>query len=73
MRAQIIEKLEVGRVRYGQFASVPGSGPCGLFFVQGPCGCELKISGLVRPSRCLDAAALSELGRDVLRQRPVLG
>ena len=50
MRAQIIEKLEAGRVKYDQFASVPGSGPCGLFLVQGPCGCELKISGLVRPS-----------------------
>ncbi|WP_084518781.1 MULTISPECIES: DUF7694 domain-containing protein [Bradyrhizobium] len=49
MRAQIIEKLEAGRVRSGKFASVPGSGPGGLFLVQGPCGSELKISGFVRP------------------------
>lgn len=49
MRAQMIDKLEAGRVEHGQFATAPGSGPCGLFFVQGPCGCELKISGIVRP------------------------
>ncbi|WP_035687086.1 hypothetical protein [Bradyrhizobium sp. Cp5.3] len=49
MRAQIIDKLEAGRLRHGPFASAPGSGPCGLFYVQGPCGCELKIIGLRRP------------------------
>ncbi|WP_446471645.1 DUF7694 domain-containing protein [Bradyrhizobium archetypum] len=49
MRAQVLEKLEAGRLRHGQFASAPGSGPCGLFFVQGPCGCRLRIVGLVRP------------------------
>ncbi|QOZ66748.1 hypothetical protein WN72_10745 [Bradyrhizobium arachidis] len=49
MRAQLIEKLEAGRVQHGRFATVPGSGPCGVFLVQGPCGCELKISGFVRP------------------------
>ncbi|WP_434056904.1 DUF7694 domain-containing protein [Bradyrhizobium tunisiense] len=49
MRAQIIDRLEAGRVQHGQFASAPGSGPCGLFFVQGPCGCKLQIAALVRP------------------------
>lgn len=49
MRAQIVDQLEAGRVRHGQFASAPGSGPRGLFFVQGPCGCKLKIIGLLRP------------------------
>ncbi|WP_145669442.1 DUF7694 domain-containing protein [Bradyrhizobium stylosanthis] len=49
MRAQIGDQLEGGRVRYGQFASAPGSGPCGLFIVQGPCGCELKIISLLHP------------------------
>lgn len=49
MRVQIIDRLEAGRVQHGQFASAPGSGPCGLFFVQGPCGCKLQIAALVRP------------------------
>ncbi|TYL73912.1 DUF7694 domain-containing protein [Bradyrhizobium cytisi] len=49
MRKQIVERLEAGRVRDGRFATAPGSGPSGLFFVQGPCGCQLKIIGFVRP------------------------
>jgi len=49
VRAQMIGKLEAGRVQHGRFATAPGSGPSGLFLVQGPCGCELKISAFVRP------------------------
>lgn len=49
MRRHSVERLEAGRVREGQFATAPGSGPSGLFFVQGPCGCQLKIIGLIRP------------------------
>ncbi|WP_456725921.1 DUF7694 domain-containing protein [Bradyrhizobium sp. USDA 3397] len=49
MRSQIIEKLEAGRIRSGRLASAPGSGPCGHFLVQGPCGCQLNITALVRP------------------------
>ncbi|WP_442869115.1 DUF7694 domain-containing protein [Bradyrhizobium sp. CCBAU 45384] len=45
----MIDKLEAGRVQRGPFATAPGSGPCGLFFVRGPCGCELKITALVHP------------------------
>lgn len=43
MRDALPEKLESGRVRYGPFASDPSIGANGAFFVQGPCGCELKI------------------------------
>ncbi|WP_456777245.1 MULTISPECIES: DUF7694 domain-containing protein [unclassified Bradyrhizobium] len=49
VRKQIAERLEAGRVRDGRFATAPGSGPSGLFYVQGPCGCQLKIIGFVRP------------------------
>ena len=48
MRAQLPEKLENGRLRDGAFASTPEAGPYGVFFVQGPCGCELQIAGIPR-------------------------
>jgi hypothetical protein len=43
MKARLSAKLEDGRVRSGPLASEPAWGPYGAFFVQGPCGCELKI------------------------------
>ena len=43
MRAKLPEKLEVGRVLTGPMASKPSWGAYGGFFVQGPCGEELKI------------------------------
>jgi hypothetical protein len=42
MRAAFPEKLERGRIANGYFASQFGE-PFGAFFVQGPCGAELKI------------------------------
>lgn len=43
MKKSLPQKLEDGRLRHGLFASKPEWGPYGAFFVQGPCGCELKI------------------------------
>ncbi len=43
MRKVLPEKLEAGRVLTGPVASRPDWGPYGAFFVQGPCGEELKI------------------------------
>ena len=42
MRKTLPDKLEQGRVGGGYFASEAGS-LYGAFFVQGPCGAELKI------------------------------
>lgn len=43
MRSNLPEKLEDGRLRSGPMASDPSWGAYGVFFVQGPCGEELKI------------------------------
>lgn len=43
MRSNLPEKLELGRVLSGPMASDPAWGGYGAFFVQGPCGEELKI------------------------------
>jgi hypothetical protein len=43
MRKVLPDKLENGRLRAGWMASDRSFGPYGAFFVQGPCGCELKI------------------------------
>lgn len=42
MRHDLPDRLENGRVRDGYFAS-PRGATWGAFFVQGPCGAELKI------------------------------
>jgi hypothetical protein len=43
MRDILPEKLEAGRLTEGPMASRPDWGAYGAFFVQGPCGEELKI------------------------------
>jgi len=43
MRKVLPEKLESGRLLSGPMASNPKWGAYGAFFVQGPCGEELKI------------------------------
>lgn len=43
MRDKLPEKLEAGRLRDGPMASDSSWGAYGAFFVQGPCGEELKI------------------------------
>jgi hypothetical protein len=43
MRKTFPEKLERGRVRTGELATGPSDGGYGAFYVQGPCGEELKI------------------------------
>jgi hypothetical protein len=43
MRDVLPEKLEAGRLTSGPMASRPDWGAYGAFFVQGPCGEELKI------------------------------
>ena len=43
MRETFPERLELGRVRHGEFCSDLSWGGYGYFFVQGPCGEELKI------------------------------
>lgn len=43
MKQILSDKLELGRIKQGYFASGASDGPYGAFFVQGPCGCELKI------------------------------
>ena len=52
MRSILPEKLESGRIKSGPMASDPSWGPYGAFFVQGPCGEELKIvaSGAEEPT-----------------------
>jgi hypothetical protein len=43
MRRELPAKLEEGRLTSGRLASDASFGPYGVFFVHGPCGCELKI------------------------------
>lgn len=43
MKHTLPDKLENGRLRRGHFGTSSTDGPSGAFFVQGPCGCELKI------------------------------
>lgn len=43
MREKLPEKLESGRVTDGPMGSDPSYGSYGAFFVQGPCGEQLKI------------------------------
>lgn len=43
MKVVMPEKLESGRVREGYFGTSRVDGPYGAFFVQGPCGENLKI------------------------------
>lgn len=43
MRKLVHPKLTAGRIRDGAYASDDSWDLCGAFFVQGPCGAELKI------------------------------
>ena len=43
MKHRLDTRVELGRVTVGPFASIADLGPNGAFFVQGPCGAELKI------------------------------
>jgi len=43
MRSPLPEKLEVGRIRVGEFASDPSWGAYGKFIIFGPCGERLCI------------------------------
>jgi hypothetical protein len=43
MRNNLPEKLEAGRLRSGFYGSNRNYGPYGVFLIQGPCGCELRI------------------------------
>lgn len=43
MKKELPQKLEDGRVSTGYFGTTKESGPYGAFFVQGPCGEQLKI------------------------------
>jgi len=42
MRRMLSGRLEQGRIRSGPYASPPGS-MFGAFFINGPCGAELKL------------------------------
>ena len=43
MRTELPEKLENGRIRWGEMASETNWGAYGMFLVQGPCGETLTI------------------------------
>lgn len=62
MRSVLPVRLENGRIRKGWMASTTAMGPYGAFFVQGPCGSELKIvasAGDEKPSQGWEHVSVS--------------
>lgn len=66
MKKVLPDKLELGRIVRGDYASTKASGPYGAFIIFGPCGQDLKIisSGACNESEGWEHVSIS------VRQRP---
>jgi hypothetical protein len=61
MKKVLPDKLELGRIVRGDYASTKASGPYGAFMIFGPCGQDLKIisSGACRESEGWEHVSIS--------------